>query len=176
MKSKKKILLDSSSAILLEKSAMLDHLLDAYEVVLCESVYTELTENSYPSSRLFRRLVENSQLQISHLKKEVMVSSEQKDLLALLGEGEKETIKHFMAGMGDFIMLDDGKAAKFCFNYRLPFINALLLPTVLAYSGRLSLGQCESKTNKIKKIGRYSDKILTMAEALSRKDLRRFIP
>ena len=110
---------------------MLEKLLEVYRVVVCNAVYLELTENSYPSAELFKSLYIDSKLFISDLQVDSMQVINEKKGLSSLNRGERETIIQFLSGMGDFILLDDGKGARFCFKHQLPFINALLFPAIL---------------------------------------------
>ena len=172
---KKEVLLDSSSAILLEKTGLLDDLLDIYHVILCDAVFQELTENSYPSAELFRDLHQETALSVCPAPADHGIQYTWSEI-SVLDIGERETILSFMNGTADFIMLDDGKGAKFCKKNRLPFINALLFPVILGYCGRLSSTNKDLKFNQIRELGRYSRRIVDLAGAASLPDLERFMP
>jgi hypothetical protein len=173
---KKEVLLDSSSAILLEKSGLLDELLAVYRIIMSEAVYLELTENSYPSADIFEAGFSGARFEVQQLAHYRSPGGREKEELAVLGKGEQETIQQFLSGTADFIMLDDGKGARFCSKHCLPFINALLFPKILNVCGRLSQSQFFSKTEKIIRMGRYSQKIVEMAEGFSRQKLLPFLP
>ena len=127
---------------------MLEKLLEVYRVVVCNAVYLELTENSYPSAELFKSLCVDSKLFISDLEVDSMQVINEKKGLSSLNRGERETIIQFLSGMGDFILLDDGKGARFCFKHQLPFINALLFPAILNFCGRISLDEKDQKISE----------------------------
>ncbi len=171
---KKQVLLDSSSAILLEKTDMLERFLDTYAVILTEAVFEELTNNSYPSARLFQQKHSRSHFEVIPLPQSA--SKFETDELISLNWGERETILQFLSGIGDFIMIDDGKAAKYCTRQQLPFINALLLPIILHACGVLPMEVREKKVEEIVGIGRYSEKIVDMALGFSSKELEMFFP
>ncbi len=173
---KKSVLLDSSSAILLEKSDLLNELLGAYHVLMSEAVYLELTENSYPSAGLFQAICREGNISVQKSIKDNHQVSPKLEGMLLLDLGERETIQQYLDGKGDFIMLDDGKGARFCYKHQIPFINALLFPTILYESGWLSLNQCHRKIERIKQLGRYSQKIITKAEGFSKESLEAFLP
>lgn len=170
----KKVLLDSSSAIILEKSDLIDLLFDVYSVILTESVYHELTQNSYPSARLFERHYSEASFALCPASN--ASSMELTADLQTLNPGERETIMQFETGTGDFIVVDDGKAAKYCFRNNLPFINTLLFPIIMYISGRFSKWEKESSVSKILNIGYYSQKIIDQAGSLSIDELKPFLP
>ncbi|MBU2510609.1 hypothetical protein KJ966_04705 [bacterium] len=170
----KTVLLDSSSAILLEKTDLLKLFLGTYEVILTRAVFDELTNNSYPSARLFLRNYSNSHFRVMTLPESA--GNYKTDELASLNWGERETILQFLSGTGDFIMLDDGKAAKYCTKHKLPFINTLLFPIILHICGILPIAERQAKIEEIVAIGRYSDKIEEMALGFGSKELEPFFP
>ena len=51
----KQCMVDSSSAILLYKSNLFAHLVEAYHIAMTESVYEELTITGYPGAGEFRQ-------------------------------------------------------------------------------------------------------------------------
>ena len=54
----KQCMVDSSSAILLYKSDLLDILVEAYHITMTASVYEELTITGYPGAEEFRQYAE----------------------------------------------------------------------------------------------------------------------
>lgn len=170
----KQVLLDSSSAILLEKTDLLGRLLDSYDVALTRAVFRELTDNNYPSSTLFRQKYSQSLIQI--ISPGDTIKDFESDELMALNLGERETILQYLSGNGDFIMLDDGKAARYCARQQLPFINALLFPIILRISGSLSEQESDQKVAEIISIGRYSGRIVQMALGMKKEALRSFLP
>ena len=172
---KKVVLLDSSSAILLEKSNLLSHLIRLYQVILAEAVYRELTENSYQSAGLFQSICSDSRIKVIKLN-DISKSAPRTDPeLQALNLGERETIHLYLGGTGDFILLDDGKAARYCHKNSLPFINALLVPKILKMCGTISVSSCNEKISEIIGIGRYSGGIIRLAEKMTRDDLEMFL-
>ena len=170
------MLLDSSSAILLEKSGLLGKLLAVYRVSMCESVYSELTDNPYPSADLFQRFHREKKIVVHQNGEDFSQLIEDMEELSALNRGERETIIQYFLGSGDFILLDDGKGARFCDKYQLPFINALLFPMILNMSNLISDEQRDLEIKKILRVGWYSEKIIKMAENLTKEDLRPFLP
>lgn len=173
---KKQVLLDSSSAILLEKSGLLDELLAAYRIILSRAVYLELTLNNYPSADIFEAGFSDARFEVQPMADYRSPDSRKQEELAALGRGEQETIRQYLSGTADFIMLDDGKGVRFCSKHRLPFINALLFPKILNVCGRLSQAQSQVKTTAIIQVGRYSQRIVEMAEGFTPQELLPFLP
>ena len=170
----RKVLLDSSSAILLEKTGLLHLFLSAYQVILTQAVYDELTRNNYPSAQLFVQIHLESLFAIASLEK--TADQYETEALLSLNWGERETILQFLSGAGDFIMVDDGKAAKYCDKHDLPFVNALLLPRLLHGRGLISGAEKTEKVAEIIKVGRYSEKIIKLARGLPHEALEPFLP
>jgi len=96
--------------------------------------------------------------------------------LPVLGKGELDTIKCFWAGNQDFIIIDDGRAARYCSNNNIPFINALLFPRLLYFSSSISNDQCNALMDKITQLGRYSGKVMAWARSCKKESLLFAIP
>ena len=126
----KQVLIDSSSAILLQKTGLFTLLMDLYRSIITESVYIELTSNSYPSSVIFKNYCEHKKLHVQPLKTKNQEQQQITDISSL-NIGERDTILQYIEGAGDFIMLDDGKAARYCSKNNLPFISAIHFPKIL---------------------------------------------
>lgn len=169
----KRVLLDSSSAILLQKTVLLDTLFKVYQVILTESVYQELTNNDYKSASIFKENYSAGQFSVIPMAPR---KAEETTELLQLNKGERETIQQFINNQGDFIMLDDGKAARYCMKNELPFVNALLFPLILFFAGKMTVQTKEEKVARIIEIGRYSEKIIEIARGFNRNDLVRFLP
>lgn len=74
-----------------------------------------------------------------------------------------------------FVLVDDGRAARFCHAQQIPFINALLVPKIFWYSGFMDQKKYLKKTARLCELGRYSKRIMEMAGQFSRKELSYFI-
>jgi len=75
----------------------------------------------------------------------------------------------------DFILVDAGKAARFCQAKQIPFINSLLIPKIFWYSGVMDPKTYLEKTDGLCTLGRYSPKIMEMARQFSQTDLSYFM-
>ncbi len=169
-----KALVDASSAIILCKANL--HLIvsEMYNVVMSKSVYDEITGNSYPGAEEYKQLLADNKITIPAPLS--VTNHESASGLYNLGQGERDIIQLYYAGHGDFVITDDGAAAKYCKREQIPFINALLIPMVIKCTGKQSDAYCLSKFNKVLNIGRYSRWVINFAEKCERKELFFFLP
>ena len=173
---KKPVLIDASSAIILFKSGLFDHLLNNYAVCMTPTVFCEITRDGYPGADRFNELHDKHRFRITDSDSAASLRRTGLPGLTSLGPGERETIQEFLCGRAEFIIVDDGRAGGYCRNRKIPFINALLLPRVLNMAGRLSEHLCRSVTEAIMRHGRYSADIIAKAERLDKNALVYFLP
>jgi hypothetical protein len=129
----------------LYKADLFSVLADAWQVVMAPSVFREITEPGYPGSVYFKSLGnKTSGISAKIILQEPSPLGHPLPALksfASMDQGEKETIQIFCAAgfdfkkTGSFILVDDGRAARFCHARQIPFINALLIPKIFWYSG-----------------------------------------
>ena len=169
---RKRNLVDASSAILLSKTGLFRRLTEMYQVVMAEAVYGEITRTGYPGAAGFAAARCAGEIRV--LSPEAARFPEAEALPS--GPGERDTIRLFFRGHGEFIIIDDGKGAGFCRNVGIPYINALLFPRILMFVGALSESDYRKRTGQLLKNGRYSPKIVQLAAAASRERLHRFLP
>lgn len=173
----KPIVIDTSSVILLQKVGLLDHLIQSYQTIITPSVYTELTQVEYDDSRIFKQLYEKGGLIVRPPSaKKASNSATQNMDISGLGIGERDTIKLFLSGEANFIIIDDGQAARKLYQHGLPFINALLFPKILLISSLLFHSEYEAKTKALKSCGRYADWVVKWAENAGTEELDSFLP
>lgn len=165
MKSKT-VLVDTSSAIVLCKADLHTQLVRMYDVVMPASVYFEITSRPYPGSQEFQKFAATERIHIAD--DAISVSG---DGLEGLDRGESDVIRLFWQGMGDFIMTDDGLAARYCQKAGIPFINALLFPAVLRFTNRASDEFCRRALSRIENIGRYSREVTGFARRCMPEDI-----
>lgn len=170
----KTIIIDSSSAILLFKSGMLSYLLSEYRTLMTKSVHDEILKEGYPGSGEFREYFIHKTIKIISPKKGAQIIRS-KELLKL-DKGEQDTIRVFLNGIGDFVIIDDGKGAGFCKKKKIPYINALLAPRILYESQIITQPLFYKKFNIIIDIGRYTPKIIDYAYNCPKNDLEYFFP
>jgi len=165
----KSAVIDTSSAILLLKADLLEKLIARYQILIPQTVYNELTKENQFGSNKFSSLFKKNVL---HLKNEY---KEKKVEFPLHG-GEKDTVLLYLQGKCDFIIIDDRKGIRFCKQNSIPFINALIVPKILYFIGDIDHKQYCTKTNLITQIGRYSYRVLDLAQKINQKDLEIFFP
>ncbi len=164
---------DASSAILLEKIKLFDRLSQMVCIVFSPSVFKELTLNEYPDKASFKTLVKNKTVHVESLIEPDLLEP-YSDALKL-DCGEKETLCLYLKKRKGFILMDDGKAARFCHKQNLPFINALLVPKLFWYAGLMEKKDCQKFMNHLCGIGRYSSQVKQIAHELTLKDLSPFL-
>lgn len=154
----KTALMDASSSILLYKAGMLDGVAENYTVIMPRSVFDEITVPGYPGDRVFTSLCSKGMIHVveNHTSTPPAPQS--------MGRGEHDTISLYSGYPQAFIIIDDGKGARYCRHQNIPYINALLVPKILFYSGRLDeKGYCKA-TNRLIRLGRYSAWIVDYAK------------
>jgi hypothetical protein len=169
---RKKSIVDASSAILLAKTGLFASLTATYRVVVAEAVYGEIAREGYPGGDDFIEARKVGAIRVLPAGGPDRPGPEE----ALSGPGERETIRLFLRGEGDFVIIDDRKGAGFCKSAGIPYINALLYPRILLLSGALSDRDYHNQTGQLLKNGRYSTKIAAIAADASRQQLERFWP
>ncbi|MFO7558956.1 MAG: hypothetical protein R6X10_09015 [Desulfobacterales bacterium] len=167
----KTVLIDSSSAILLFKSGLFDHLIHRFEVILSNSVYKELTTSAHAGSNEFKTYIQNHKMTVRHPEADNTASR-----IPQLDAGERGTILLFQKGAADFIMIDDGEGAGYCRRNQIPYINALLFPKILLFSGIISPEECRGRIETILNLGRYSKEIIEYALGCDKMKVELFLP
>jgi len=131
--------------------------------MLAEVVFAELTRDGYPGADVFKGSA------ITTFQVSVEKGSP-------LSKGERDTVAGYHQGIGDFVLTDDGAAARYCKANDIPFINALLVPKVLCLGGAIDETEQQKATILLLKLGRYSRKVIEYAEDCGWRELRFFIP
>ncbi len=172
----KKILIDASSAILLFKAGLFENLLRLYRARVADAVYDELIVDGRMGADEFRIFCLDGKLDVCEKNNEGTIAWKEYPDVSFLGRGERETILRYIQGGGEFIIIDDFKGARYCRDNKIPYINALLTPRVLFFSGDISETAHRSGTETILRIGRYSQKIIDFAMSRTKDDLEFFLP
>jgi predicted nucleic acid-binding protein len=165
----KTLLIDSSSAILLFKVALLNTLIENYEILISQTVYNELTIPGQMGYHEFIEYRQNNLITVSN-------NHGSKSIELPLRGGEMETILLYHNGVGDFIIIDDKKGVDYCRKNNIPFINALLVPKILFFSNVIEREKYIEKKWHLIHLGRYSKRIIDLAGSISLKELTPFLP
>lgn len=171
----KRVLLDSSSLILLQKADLLSVFSEFCRLYLTPAVYEEVTVAGKTGVEMFENLCQGGLLHVLPLpetKTDLHVTVE----LEKMGRGELQTLLHAITGDYDCIVVDDRQAAKFCYKWNIPFINGLLVPKILFWAGHISGEESHRYFGDIERRGHYSKTIILRAKQLSQDELQQFIP
>ena len=171
---REKVLVDASSAILLAKVGLGSLLCETYKVIMARSVFNEVTLHKRPGASGYLKQNEAGGILIEEVRQQVSTSLPER--IHTLGTGEKDTLLLFYWGYGDFILTDDGAAAKFCRRNNIPFINALLFPLILEAAGMQHPRFRHYYCSKLEKTGRYSSKVLEFARSCTITSISFFLP
>ena len=169
---KKTVLLDTSSAILLYKANLHELIVDYYHVIIPDSVYSEITIQNRAGSVEYSFLCNRKIIWVEQVKENLINYDRE---LNKLDKGEGDCLKLFLNGIGEFLITDDGAAAKYCQANDIHFINALLVPKILLFSG-VDEQKCRSAFSRILAEGRYSQKVQMFAKNVSTDELKVFLP
>lgn len=173
---RKRAIVDASSAIILFKAGLFGRLIQTYRLLMTTSVLSEVTRSGYPGAGYFRDMERRRSVTILSCDGRDAACCPSALRLKRLDPGERDTIACQNDGRADFIIIDDGRGSGFCRDNGLPFINALLFPRILFFSGRFSAAACENKTARIIQCGRYSDRIIASAGTMGLRELKSFLP
>lgn len=158
--------IDSSSAIILYRANFFEEAASCLRLIYAESVIREITVPERPGSERFSL--------IRHLYPGDIYDvglAEPGESFSLSWEGERDTINLYLSGYADYVITDDKKGASFCRKRNIPHINALLLPGVLFFSGRIPAEKRKKAESLILHIGRYSKEVSEKAASMGREEL-----
>lgn len=167
----KTVLIDASSAILLFKAGLFDKLTTNYHVLMAPSVFDEITVSGYPGDQYFTSKHQMGMFRISPCPQSLNTTL---DTLSSLGKGEADTLRLYSVYPHAFVIIDDGKGARFCRNQKIPYINALLVPKILYFAGCITGQESREAMDSLYRLGRYSPRILAFAQICSRHGLAYF--
>ena len=173
---KRRVLIDASSAIILAKVGLLKELLECYCIIMAQAAYSEVTIHPLPGSSDIMELVASEKISVRIPSQSYNQENGMPAGCTNFGQGELETLQLYHDGEGDFIIVDDGDAAKYCLQQHIPFINALLFPVVLEAAGIQSTSSRDHFIKKIAQTGRYSSTVFSFVHTCSREKIAFFMP
>ena len=148
---------DTSSLIYLARSSIIRPFLRAFHVTIPPLVYQECVHKGYPGSDEIKGLRREGRLFVHPIR-------EDSDLnLGLPRGGEREVIILFYQLGPDGILIDDGDGVKACRSRGIPFLSAILVPSLLLEARILSARQAKEALGKMVEIGRYSESVVLFA-------------
>lgn len=162
----KTALIDSSSAILLQRADLLQPVTDYVHLVMPKAVWHEVCDDpTKAGAEAIGRLV---------AARAIRVANEVPILRPLQG-GEGEVLGWFQSGQGDFVILDDGAAVNYCRRHGIPHLNALLIPRLLLAAGRIASPQAEAAFSQLLELGRYAAHVIRFARDCDARELSGFL-
>ena len=172
----KRAVVDASSAIILYKAGLFLPLIQNYQVLMTESVYSEVTCRGYPGAEEFVKIGRERSMVVVNCNEKLPARYADDHSLLILDRGERETIACLIGQQADFIIMDDGRGTRYCWVNNLPFINALLFPKILLLKGQMTTATYEEKMTTIIMNGRYSKRIVEYVERMGLNELKPFFP
>ncbi len=170
----KEILLDASSAILLAKAGVHEVVAASYHICMSDSVFDEITRKKLLGSEEYKKLLQEKRLEVLPVLSPASWSVADAPLQRL-DRGERDTLLLFREGRADFVVTDDGAAARFCLNNKVPFVNSLLL-RLLHRSGMIGNSSYVAGVKSLLAQGRYSEKVREYATSCPDSELLFFLP
>ncbi len=171
----KSLLIDSSSAILLFKADLFDLVASAYKMIMAESVFREITQKGYPGADHFGDFHQKGLIFVETAKTNKLIDQQEAKASDEMDQGETDTINLYPFFPDSFLIMDDGRGARWCLQTKIPFINALLVPKVLMFSDLVPKDNCVNKMILLCELGRYSNQVKDWAFSCSKEDLAFFI-
>jgi len=163
-------LIDASSAILLYKAQLFEAVAKAFAVRMVPEVFQEVTVTGRAGSAFFRRCAEKSCLVLG------AKTNGSESQFYQLHIGERRTIHAYLGGNADFIIIDDRKGALVCRAQRIPYINALLCPRIMQWSGRITPDVSDQAFGRIERAGRYGQAVVAFARMCTARQMAHFMP
>ena len=145
---------------------------DTYTILISDSVFDEITRRGLSGSVEYKQLLRDKKLSIIPVINEKPADSR----LQKLDRGERDILLLFHNGLGDFIVTDDGAAARYCLNKKIPFVNSLLLLRLLHHSTIIDDKVYKTGFRSLLDIGRYSQTVKSFAKNCPESELLFFLP
>jgi len=164
------VIIDSSSAILLFRCRIFLPMLKNFNPVIPGTVLSELTVQGYDGAEFFESLYISGAIKVSIPR---MIHAD--EFSRSIHSGEREVISLFREGLGDYIIIDDGKGSAYCRDNNIPYVNALLVVKILYFKRIITDKEYESAWRWLVGNGRYSAKIIDWAENADEDKIKFFI-
>ncbi len=145
---------------------------DSYAILMSDSVFDEITGKGLAGSDEYKQLLLDKKLSICPVLNKKTTDSR----LQKLDRGERDILRLFHKGLGDFVVTDDGAAAKYCLNKNIPFVNSLLLLRLLHHSTIINDNDYKTGFYSLLNLGRYSNKVKAFAKSCPENELLFFLP
>ena len=171
---KRKALIDASSAIILYKADIIQKLIILYDFIVPRTVFDELTSGGCEGAEYFKKISAGDSVTINEISREILGKYLSPQIMKL-DRGERDAVLLLLSGIGDFIIIDDKEGCSFCRDNNLHYINALLVPVILYFSGDISSNERCELMKQIISIGHYAEWVIDYALNSKKSDLEFFI-
>jgi hypothetical protein len=162
----KTALIDSSSAILLQRADLLHAVSRYVRLVMPQAVRREVCHDpTKAGAEAIRQMI----------AERIIAVAPRVTATPPLRGGEGEVLALFLAGQGHFVILDDGAAVNFCRRRGIPHLNALLIPRLLLAAGGIPALQAEAAFCHLLQLGRYAAPVIRFARDCRSRELALFL-
>lgn len=160
-----RIVCDSSTLILLEKTKLLGMILRNNEVIIPKEVYKEAVskgkKGKHPDSYEIERKINKGIIKVVEIKDKREFKEIRKNFN--LAKGETEAIILLHEVKGDVVALDDLKAMKYCVYNKIPFITTINLLLDSFDKRLISKQKAKEMIKNLGIFGRYRNEIIFYA-------------
>lgn len=150
-------MLDASSLILLNKADLLDYLLERTQIVVPESVYSEVVEvgieRGYKDAFELQTHFDAGKIKIAKVEKETQKRIEKR--FGLTG-GERDTVALVYRKRKLLIFCDDKRGITACKTLSIKFTTALEFLGILFDEKRIGKDETQRALDKLRKFGWYA--------------------
>jgi len=157
-----RVVVDSSTLILLAKCGLLQTVCDLFDIVVPEAVNREVASEDlvkiYPDAALISDLTAKGAIKVQSI-----ANSDRFMLPLSLHEGEQDALLLALKLGKILLATDDGKAIKAARFVKVPFIITPKIVVDLFRLRKISLKKARESLEKLTKIGRYSPEIIADA-------------
>ncbi|MBW2058396.1 MAG: hypothetical protein JRH07_00255 [Deltaproteobacteria bacterium] len=158
-----RLVADSSSLIYLAKSSLIRPFVGAFDVVVPALVFRECVRSGYPGSDEIRGLRREGLLSVRG------ICGDLESHLRLPRGGEREAIILFYQLGPDGLLIDDREGVRFCLRRGIPFLSALLVPSLLVVREIIGAEEARKSLERIVEVGRYSGSVIFFAREVLQK-------
>lgn len=165
----KKVIIDSSSAILIYRCGMFPTLLRYCYGIIPEPVFHEVTVYGHLGSDFFSDLHNKGMISVYE------TAAESDVFPVSLHAGEQGVISLYYEGRGDFVLIDDRKGSAFCRDNCIPYLNAFLTIKIMFMKNLITGDEYGNARQWLVENGRYSESIILWADNADEQKLSFFL-
>ena len=149
--------LDSSTAIILYKSGLLESFCAEWDLITTDAVYEEISQGI--SGKEISCILKSSS------------DSDAVSIEGLFGKGENSVLNLYREGKAGIIFSDDGRFLEYCKKEGIPHYSSIMVPYLLFNIGKMSKDKGLEYTSIIITKGRFSEWVLDYVKSLWEKKI-----